>query len=380
MQNANGQLIPFSPSVGRRLCLNSVVLRRCLCLGSCLSLGPCRMLLPWMVAVFPRPKHCCGRSAHATGGPAAARCVDGGSRTCFITVLASWTSRAAFFAFRGAPARPPSRSSWTSRGSGGPAGPRPGAAARSPPWTSSGASGSSNARPTGPGLPGPPSSPSTAPLAGDPADPMPDAVECRNLKAHPCEQRLPGLTRLICHVSFSSNACFSKAPRSSSAAPPGRPCLLPCGPSTPPGLTTRPSRLDRGFFGCYCPVCFSTGLPSPSGVPGFWISKPAGGRHCLSPPLRAFQLQPVSTGAPPPAALADPARRAERAVRLVGQGELSATSSALVSGPLAPLTPATLAELQDPARRPDNVCLPFVRQFYSDPSGLFGMTLTARPT
>ena len=53
----------FSPSVGRRLCLNSVVLRRCFCLGSCLSLRPCRMLLPWMVDVFLRPKPCwCRRS------------------------------------------------------------------------------------------------------------------------------------------------------------------------------------------------------------------------------------------------------------------------------------------------------------------------------
>ena len=62
-ENANGRLIPFSPSVGRRLCLNSVVLRRCLCLGSCLSLRPCRMLLPWMVDVFLQPKPCwCRRS------------------------------------------------------------------------------------------------------------------------------------------------------------------------------------------------------------------------------------------------------------------------------------------------------------------------------
>ena len=36
---------------------------RCLCLGSCLSLRPCRMLLPWMVDAFLRPKACwCRRS------------------------------------------------------------------------------------------------------------------------------------------------------------------------------------------------------------------------------------------------------------------------------------------------------------------------------
>ena len=45
------------------VCLNSVVHCRCLCLGSCLSLRPCRMLLPWMVDAFLRPKPCwCRRS------------------------------------------------------------------------------------------------------------------------------------------------------------------------------------------------------------------------------------------------------------------------------------------------------------------------------
>ena len=189
------------------------------------------------------------------------------------------------------------------------------------------ASGSSNVPlaqppPAGePGLPGPPSSPSAAPLAGDPANPMPDADSAAplslprmpELESPPVRAALARLDQLDLPRVLQQRCLFSKAPQSSSAALSGRPCLLPCGPSTP-----RPSRLEHG---CYCPVCFSTdapaltGLPSPSGVPGFWISKPADGRHCSSPPPRAFQLQPT----PPPAAPADPARRAERAAQLVGQ-------------------------------------------------------------
>ena len=331
-----------------------VVLRRCLCLGSCLSLRPCRMLLPWMVDVLPRPKPCwCRRSVRRAQPCRPTRlCIFGGcwsdalhrtamslpplrKRCCKFSDLSVLADRLRSGASppvvslrpaaltvapvpasslclpvelpgppslpSAAPARPPSRSSWTSQRSGGPAGPRPGAGATPAPWHS-------RPQPESLDFPGPWQATRQTPCLMQTQCLMHTrqllcvCLECRNLKAHPCEQPLPGLTRLICHVCFSSGACFSKAPRSSSAALSGRPCLLPCGPSTPPGLTTRPSRLERGFFGCYCPVCFSTGaptltgLPSPSGVPGFWISKPAGGRHCLSPPLRAFQLQPV----PPP--------------------------------------------------------------------------------
>ena len=46
------------------------------------------------------------------------------------------------------------------------------------------------------------------------------------------------------------------------------------------------------------------------------------------------------------------ARRRERARHLVQQGELSAARQALTAGPTAPGTAATLAQLQDPQRRP----------------------------
>ena len=61
-------------------------------------------------------------------------------------------------------------------------------------------------------------------------------------------------------------------------------------------------------------------------------------------PLRA---PPVSQSAEEP-----PERRARRARHLVHQGELSAARQALTAGPTAPGTPATLTQLQDPQRRP----------------------------
>lgn len=50
--------------------------------------------------------------------------------------------------------------------------------------------------------------------------------------------------------------------------------------------------------------------------------------------------------------------RAQRAMTLVQQGELSAASAALTASPLAPLTPATLAELRHPDRRPQQPQVP----------------------
>ena len=67
----------------------------------------------------------------------------------------------------------------------------------------------------------------------------------------------------------------------------------------------------------------------------------------------AARCIPATEGdAQPPVSPPEQNRRAERAARLVSQGELSAASSALVAGPLAPLSEHTLAELRDPARRP----------------------------
>ena len=58
------------------------------------------------------------------------------------------------------------------------------------------------------------------------------------------------------------------------------------------------------------------------------------------------------------AAGSDDTRRAERARYLVHLGELSAARQALTAGPLAPGTPQTLAELQDPVRRPQEEYAP----------------------
>ena len=150
--------------------------------------------------------------------------------------------------------------------------------------------------------------------------------------------------------SLDHGAGFSKVLLSSCVARSERFCHLPCRPLMRPGLRTSLRKPGPGLFGCSFPVCFSTsalantGSPSQSGVPGFWISKPAGGRHALL--QSAAACVPAAADAPPPAAPAnDPVRRAERAARLVGQGELSAASS--VFGPLA-FTPASLAELRDP--------------------------------
>ena len=86
-----------------------------------------------------------------------------------------------------------------------------------------------------------------------------------------------------------------------------------------------------------------TALPKPNGglLPRLFLRGRPGTHRLTKPEWRSrpwdFQagrwvalLLPAAADAPPPAA-----------------------SSALVSGPLAPLAPATLAELQDPARRPD---------------------------
>eukprot|EP00435_Cladocopium_sp_Y103_P075990 s57_g72.t1 len=56
---------------------------------------------------------------------------------------------------------------------------------------------------------------------------------------------------------------------------------------------------------------------------------------------------------PPPVSQPDPTNRRARARDLVHMGELSAARQALLSGPLAPGTDATLAELRDPNRRPN---------------------------
>ena len=67
----------------------------------------------------------------------------------------------------------------------------------------------------------------------------------------------------------------------------------------------------------------------------------------------AARCIPATEGdAQPPVSPPEQNRRAERAARLVSQGELSAASSALVAGPLAPMSEHTLAELRDRARRP----------------------------
>ena len=50
--------------------------------------------------------------------------------------------------------------------------------------------------------------------------------------------------------------------------------------------------------------------------------------------------------------MGDTTQQARRARDLVHLGELSAARQALLSGPLAPGTPNTLAELRNPARRP----------------------------
>ena len=74
--------------------------------------------------------------------------------------------------------------------------------------------------------------------------------------------------------------------------------------------------------------------------------------HLLAQANLAGATVSASEAAPPAASPPSADRRAERATSLVRLGELSTTSSALVAGPLAPLSEATLAELRDPERRP----------------------------
>ena len=114
-----------------------------------------------------------------------------------------------------------------------------------------------------------------------------------------CEQRLLGLTRLLCFVSFSNGAGFSKVLPSSCVARSERFCHLPCRPLMRP-------------FGC--PVCFSTGAwhtqahQARVAFPAFGLPSQRRSRlldfqagrweKCSSPPLRASQPQPTLRSRP----------------------------------------------------------------------------------
>ena len=124
---------------------------------------------------------------------------------------------------------------------------------------------------------------------------------------------------------------------------------------------------EHGNSGCCCLECCSTGhqvhvpYPKPTGrerVAKFqqdeWtLLLRQGGVHTdTDPALRPPDPQNTEVvGAETPH---QPTleQRTRRARQLTHQGELSAARQALTTGPLAPHTQATLQELRDPSRRP----------------------------